>query len=75
MKRKQISIKDRLDMESISKQATPLIDKKEVLTHPITKVIITGVAIYGFIYVSKHFVNAFAGLVKAVRNAQHNLKK
>lgn len=62
-------------MESISKQATPLIDKKEVLTHPITKVIITGVAIYGFIYVSKHFVNAFAGLVKAVRNAQHNLKK
>jgi hypothetical protein len=47
-------------MESIPKQATPIIDKKEVLKHPITKVIVTGVVIYGFIYVSKHFVNAFA---------------
>lgn len=30
MKRKQISIKDRLDMESIPKQTTPIIDKKEI---------------------------------------------
>ena len=75
MKRKQISIKDRLDMESIPKQATPIIDKKEILKHPITKMVITGVAIYGFLYISKHFVNAFAGLAKAIRNAQHNLRR
>ena len=65
MRRKPTSIKDRLDMESISEQAKPIIDKKEVLKHPITKVVITGAAVYGFLYVSKHFVNAFTGLVKA----------
>lgn len=75
MRKKQTSIKEKLDMEFIPKQATPIIDKKEVLKHPITKIVITGVAIYGFIYVSKHFVNAFAGLVKAVRNAQDNLRR
>ncbi|EDP97314.1 hypothetical protein U8527_03150 [Kordia algicida OT-1] len=75
MRRKQKSIREKLNLDSIKTDTKPIVDKKEILKHPITKVIIVGVSIYGFLYVSKHFVNAYAGLVKAVRNAQHNLKR
>ncbi|WP_430410004.1 hypothetical protein [Kordia sp.] len=75
MRIEQKTIKERLDMELTPKEAKPMIDKKEILKHPITIVIIVGVSIYGFLHVSKHFVRAYAGLVKAVHNARHDLRR
>ncbi len=75
MRRKQKSIKEKLDLDAIKAQTKTIIDKKEILKHPIAKVIIVGVSIYGFLDVSKHFVRVYAGLVKAVRNAQHDLRR
>lgn len=72
MRRKQKTMKEKLD--AINAEVKPVIDKKEILKHPIAKVIIIGISIYGFLYVSKHFVNAYAGLVKAIRNARQDLR-
>ena len=65
---KRKSILDKLDLDSIPKSAKPLIDTKKVLKHPVTKVIICGVAIYGILKVSKHFVNAYAEFIRASKN-------
>ncbi|EDP97370.1 hypothetical protein U8527_03425 [Kordia algicida OT-1] len=65
---KRKSILDKLDLDSIPKSTKPLVDTKKVLKHPVTKVIICGVAIYGILKVSKYFVNAYAELIRASKN-------
>ncbi|WP_046759147.1 hypothetical protein, partial [Kordia jejudonensis] len=62
---KRKSILDGLDLDSITKSTNPLIDKKKVLKHPITKLVICGIAIYGILKVSKYFINAYAELIRA----------
>ena len=57
------SILDKLDLDSISKSTKPLFDTKKVLKHPVTKVVICGMVIYGILKVSKYFVNAYAELI------------
>ena len=70
--KKEKSILNDLDLDAIKAEAKASINTKEILKHPITKVIIVTVSIYGLLYVSKHFVNAYAGLARAVRNAKYN---
>ena len=65
---KRKSILDKLDLDSIPKSTKPLVDTKKVLKHPVTKVIICGVVIYGILKVSKYFVNAYAELIRASKN-------
>lgn len=61
-------ITDQLDIESIRESTKPTLEMKKVLKHPITKVVIGGVVIYGLLFVSKYFINGYAELVKASRN-------
>ncbi|QHI37104.1 hypothetical protein IMCC3317_24820 [Kordia antarctica] len=65
---KRKSILDGLDLNSIPKSTKPLIDKKKVLKHPVTKLVICGIAIYGILKVSKYFVNGYAELIRATKN-------
>lgn len=68
---KRKSILDDLDLDSIPKSTKPLIDKKKVLKHPITKLVICGIAIYGILKVSKYFVNGYAELIRATKNLRN----
>ena len=74
MKRKENSIECKLDLDSIKSEIKPIINTKEILKHPTTKIIISGIVVYGFLRVSKYYVSAYSGLVKAVRDAKSNLK-
>ena len=71
---KRKSILDKLDLDSIPKSTKPLVDTKKVLKHPVTKVVIFGVAIYGILRISKYFVNAYAELIKASKNLNNARK-
>ncbi|EDP94435.1 hypothetical protein U8527_11170 [Kordia algicida OT-1] len=64
---KRKSILDKLDLDSIPKSTKPLIDSKKILTHPVTKVVICGMAVYGVLKVSKYFVNGYAELIRATK--------
>lgn len=75
MRKQQKSILDKLDLDSIKTEVKPIINTKEILKHPVTKIIIAGVAVYGFLYISKHFVNAYGELVKAVRSTRKSLSE
>ncbi|WP_430408597.1 hypothetical protein [Kordia sp.] len=68
---KRKSILDGLDLNSIPKSTKPLIDTKKVLKHPVTKLVICGVAIYGVLKVSKYFVNGYAELIRATKNLRN----
>ncbi|KAB8153723.1 hypothetical protein EZY14_010390 [Kordia sp. TARA_039_SRF] len=59
---------DKLDLDSIPRLTKPLIDTKNILKHPVTKVVTCGVVIYGILKVSKYFVNAYAELIRASKN-------
>ena len=44
------------------------IDDMEIIKHPITKVLIGGLVIYGLLISSTYFVNGYANFIKATRN-------
>jgi len=68
---KRKSILDGVDLDSLTKSTKPLIDKKKVLKHPVTKLVICGIAIYGILKVSKYFVNGYAELIRATKNLRN----
>ncbi|WP_420573658.1 hypothetical protein [Kordia sp.] len=68
---KRKSILDGLDLDSIPKSTKPLIDKKKILKHPVTKLVICGIAIYGILKISKYFVNGYAELIRATKNLRN----
>ncbi|AXG69580.1 hypothetical protein KORDIASMS9_01803 [Kordia sp. SMS9] len=73
MRKTEKSIKDALDVASIKSEVKPIINTKEIFKHPATKIIITGIVVYGFLRVSKYYISAFSGLVKAVKDAKSSL--
>lgn len=47
------------------------IDTINVIKHPITKVLIGGIVIYGILISSTYFVNGYANFIKATRNLKN----
>ena len=74
MRKKEKSITEKIDLDSIQAEIKPIVNSKEILNHPATKIVITGIAVYGILHLSKHFINAYAGLRKAIRNAKESTK-
>jgi len=44
------------------------IDAMKIFKHPITKVLIGGLVIYGLLISSTYFVNGYANFIKATKN-------
>lgn len=42
-----------------------------VIKHPITKILIGGIVIYGLLISSTYFVNGYANFIKATRNLKN----
>ena len=74
MRKEKKSILDSIDLDSIKTERKSILDTKKIVKHPVAKIVIAGVIIYGVLYVSKHFVNAYGELVKAVRTTRNKLK-
>lgn len=47
------------------------INAMDVIKHPITKVLIGGIVIYGLLISSTYFVNGYANFIKATRNLKN----
>ena len=66
-KAKELSITERLKTNKIN-YSDHSIDPKDIIKHPITKIAIGGLIVYGLLISSTYFINGYAELIKATKN-------
>ncbi|MFK7806977.1 MAG: hypothetical protein AB8F74_04160 [Saprospiraceae bacterium] len=66
-KTKDLSITERLKTK-ITDYPDYRIDPKEIIKHPITKIAIGTLIVYGVLISSTYFINGYADFVKATKN-------